>query len=238
MSGRPKEISVRVGESVDINLVEYGAEGYVWDINHLLSSAVVKVSIDQNVHEVPVTIGGWNGVSIRLTGERVGRGMLLCRRPFGPKDCLNSIRINVLPREGGMQPSDLFIGKQFVFYHGRYEVLELHTRQRFLAARVNDDGTSWSGTPEYIPIYLLPETQEVEQIPLDGLEREIVPGSLWQHRRGGLYVILTDGARMEATGDSDFVVYRGLVKGDVWVRSVSEFLDSDDENSWRFHRIF
>jgi hypothetical protein len=50
-----------------------------------------------------------------------------------------------------------------------------------------------------------------------------VSGTLWRHRKGGLYVV-TGACRIEATGD-DAVLYTPVGGGPQWARPVAEFLD-------------
>lgn len=54
-------------------------------------------------------------------------------------------------------------------------------------------------------------------------------GSLWRHRKGGLYRLVLV-AKRESTEQPE-VVYRDCITGTAFIRPVDEFLDG------RFHRI-
>jgi hypothetical protein len=62
-------------------------------------------------------------------------------------------------------------------------------------------------------------------------------GELWKHYKGGLYMIVAIG-RDEPTLE-DVVVYASLKDDSVWVRSMTAFKGSVDENGYmpRFSRV-
>ena len=50
------------------------------------------------------------------------------------------------------------------------------------------------------------------------------PGSIWRHRKGGTYSVLTV-ARVEATLEHVVVYHKVAQPSDVWTRPVAEFMD-------------
>jgi hypothetical protein len=64
-----------------------------------------------------------------------------------------------------------------------------------------------------------------------------VAGELWEHYKGGLYQIVAIG-RDEPTLES-VVIYQSIKDGSVWVRSMTAFKGSVDENGYmpRFSKV-
>lgn len=65
--------------------------------------------------------------------------------------------------------------------------------------------------------------------------RDIVPGNVWQHYKGGRYEIVCV-AKIEANLE-ECVVYRSLTDHGAWVRSKSGFLEKLPTGGWRFERL-
>lgn len=75
--------------------------------------------------------------------------------------------------------------------------------------------------------------------------RELTPGSLWKHFKGGKYLVI-GVARYSEDPNQEFVVYKHLDKGgeygldQLWVRPKEMFLEKvtrDGKTFWRFEKV-
>ncbi len=238
MSGAslPRLASLRVGETLEVRLPEPGPAGYLWDTACVARSSIASLA-RKTLEPCTLgdeTVGGPNTLLLSLVGEREGTFVVPCRRPWDPEgDRADALRVSVGPREGGLAPCDLWVGRR-LFHVDRADVAgSVSLVGAGHAVLRADDGRShvlegeglrdWIALPGLLP-------------PLPLGKRDITPGSLWRHRRGGLYVVLEGAARLKG-GGTESVVYRGVASGTTWVRPRAEFLDHEVLGDDRFDRL-
>ena len=69
-------------------------------------------------------------------------------------------------------------------------------------------------------------------------ERELIPGSTWQHyRRKTTYTVIGVARSQVDENESDMVVYKSIDDGQLWVRPKERFLEKIDKETHRFTRL-
>ena len=230
-----QDTEIRVGDSVELNLPEMGAAGYLWDVSSIRNSSVASVrETVRNEAEsaAPVgerAIGGRVTRRFTLCGERVGEFRMTHSRPWiKPQEGDESITIRVTPRADGPVFHDFYRGMKFSF-KGVGWFCKAVVDNCVLAERESDATLRLLEPEEVSGILLIPYKIPSPSWNTSSISLALVrSGALWRQRNGGLYVIISRGL-LEADG-AEVVTYRSMVDGKVWVRSLDEFLgDSDGE---------
>lgn len=224
------KVELRVGETAQVTLEEMGSCGYLWDMNALARPGIVSVDVTQDIGD-PASIGGATSKVLTVRGQREGITHTTHSRPWMTPDAEDDIlEVVVHPRQDGLRLHDFWKGKLFSLNERNMYCVDVASS--YLIAALADD--------KLAPLCILSEADLSHAVELPWehwlVRRDAsdLRGSLWQHRRGGLYVIVEEGV-MEATMQPS-VTYRGVAIGDVYTRDWQEFMDGE-EGKRRFERI-
>lgn len=88
-------ITLRIGETKSVSIVEAGPAGYLWSFREDFDSSIVSLAVLEDDTKTNDSIGGFQSLVIHLRGVATGLKVYYHRRPWDEEDINGTLNIQV-----------------------------------------------------------------------------------------------------------------------------------------------